>query len=131
MERLTASHQHPCQSVFMYLNMPSNPILARHYSAPPEVSLHSEEIERLLKAAPTPASAEPVALSARNRLRAQIAQIEMDGLMAEVRLRIGDQELISVITRSSAQRLGLKVGDEVFAVVKATEVMIGKQGLEL
>jgi molybdate transport system regulatory protein len=46
--------------------------------------------------------------------------------MAEVRLAIGEQELVSIITRSSAERLGLKVGQEVFAVIKSTEVMIGK-----
>ena len=46
--------------------------------------------------------------------------------MAEVRLRIGDQELVSVITRRSAERLALRIGDEVFAVIKSTEVMIGK-----
>jgi molybdopterin-binding protein len=47
--------------------------------------------------------------------------------MAEVVVRIGDQDLVSVITRSSAERLGLAVGDEVLAVIKSTEVMIGKQ----
>jgi molybdate transport system regulatory protein len=46
--------------------------------------------------------------------------------MAEVRLAIGDQELVSIITRSSVERMGLKVGDQVFAVIKSTEVMIGK-----
>lgn len=46
--------------------------------------------------------------------------------MAEVRIAIGDQELVAVITRSSAERLGLKVGDMAVAVIKSTEVMIGK-----
>jgi molybdopterin-binding protein len=46
--------------------------------------------------------------------------------MAEARIAIGDQELIAVITRSSAERLRLAVGDSVFAVVKSTEVMIAK-----
>ena len=46
--------------------------------------------------------------------------------MAEVRVTIGDQELVSIITSGSARRLRLKVGDEVFAVIKSTEVMIGK-----
>jgi molybdate transport system regulatory protein len=71
-----------------------------------------------------------MAISARNRLRGSIARLQYDGLMAEVVLRIGDQELVSVITRSSADRLGLEVGDEVFAVVKATEVILGKEGRE-
>ena len=52
------------------------------------------------------------------------------GLMAEVVLRIGDQELVSVITRSSAERLGLRVGGEAFAVMKSTEVMIGTEERE-
>jgi molybdate transport system regulatory protein len=71
-----------------------------------------------------------MAISARNRLRGTISRLQYDGLMAEVVLRIGDQELVSVITRSSADRLGLELGDEVFAVVKATEVILGKEGRE-
>ena len=71
-----------------------------------------------------------VEISARNRLRGRISGLRFDGLMAEVELRIGDQELVSVITRSSAERLGLKVGDEAYAVMKATEVMIGKDERE-
>jgi molybdate transport system regulatory protein len=87
----------------------------------------SAELEALLGGA----AARPqrsLAISARNRLRGTIARLTIDGLMAEVQLRIGDQELVSVITRSSAERLGLAAGDEVFAVIKSTEVMIGKEG---
>lgn len=65
-------------------------------------------------------------LSARNQLRGTIMSLQIEGVMAEVRVRIGDQELVSVITRGSAERLGLRVGDRVFAVIKSTEVMIGK-----
>lgn len=65
-------------------------------------------------------------ISARNRLRGRISALVVDGLMAEVHVQIGDQEVVSVITRSSAVRLGLAVGDEVFAVMKSTEVMIAK-----
>jgi molybdopterin-binding protein len=67
-----------------------------------------------------------VELSARNQLRGRISGLTIEGLMCEVRLDIGGQELVSVITRSSAERLGLKVGDEALAVIKSTEVMIGK-----
>jgi len=67
-------------------------------------------------------------LSARNRLRGTVTALAVDGLMAEVRVRIGEQELVSVITRSSAERLGLKVGVEVCAVIKSTEVMIAREG---
>ena len=65
-------------------------------------------------------------LSARNQLRGRVAGLRVDGLMAEARIAIGDQELIAVITRASAERLRLAVGDSVFAVVKSTEVMIAK-----
>jgi molybdopterin-binding protein len=67
-----------------------------------------------------------VELSARNQLRGRILSIQRDGLMAEVRLDVGGQELVAVITRSSTERLRLKVGDEVLAVIKSTEVMIGR-----
>jgi molybdate transport system regulatory protein len=65
-------------------------------------------------------------LSARNQLRGRVIGLTVEGLMAEVRIGIGDQELVAVITRSSAERLRLKVGEPVFAVVKSTEVMIAK-----
>ncbi len=87
-----------------------------------------EEIEALLGGPRHAAPAASLSISARNRLRGRVARLSLDGLMAEVLIRIGDQELVSVITRSSAERLGLKVGDEVFAVIKSTEVMVGKEG---
>ena len=65
-------------------------------------------------------------ISARNRLRGTISSIVADGVMAEVRIQIADQEIVSIITRSSVERLRLAVGDSVFAVVKSTEVMIAK-----
>ena len=65
-------------------------------------------------------------ISARNQLRGTIVSLTIEGVMAEVRLRIGDQELTSIITRGSAERMRLKVGDMVYAVIKSTEVMIGK-----
>jgi molybdate transport system regulatory protein len=65
-------------------------------------------------------------LSARNQLRGRIIALAVEGVMAEVTVAIGDQQLVSVITRGSVERLGLRVGDEVLAVIKSTEVMIGK-----
>lgn len=69
-------------------------------------------------------------ISARNRLRGRIVAIEADGVMAEVRLDIGGQRLVAVITRSSAERLRLAVGSEVLAVIKSTEVMIAREAGE-
>jgi molybdate transport system regulatory protein len=71
-----------------------------------------------------------IELSARNRLFGRIVRLTLDGLMAEVHLAIGDQTLVSIITRASAERLGLGEGQEVFAVIKSTEVMIGKEERE-
>jgi molybdopterin-binding protein len=64
-------------------------------------------------------------LSARNRLAGTVKSIETSDLMAEVVVELGDgQEVTAVITAGSVERLGLSEGDEVDAVVKATEVMI-------
>ena len=65
-------------------------------------------------------------ISARNQLRAKVTAISFGGVMAEVRLEVGGQELVAVITRASAERLRIKVGDQVVAIIKATEVMVGK-----
>jgi molybdopterin-binding protein len=89
-----------------------------------------DQLEALLGRPGAAVPAGTMAISARNRLRGTIARLQFDGLMAEVVLRIGDQELVAVITRSSADRLGLAVGDEAFAVIKATEVILGKEGRE-
>jgi molybdopterin-binding protein len=74
---------------------------------------------------PTEASGS-LELSARNQLRGKIVGLRLDGVMAEVRVALGDQELVSIITRASAERLQLGLGDSVLAVIKSTEVMIGK-----
>jgi len=65
-------------------------------------------------------------LSARNQLRAKVTSVALGNIMAEVRMQIGDQELVAAVTKASAERLGLKAGDEVLAVIKATEVMVGR-----
>ena len=50
-----------------------------------------------------------------------------DGLMAQIRLRIGDQSLTAIITRDAIDALRLKRGDEALAVIKSTEVMVAKE----
>jgi len=84
------------------------------------------QIEALLGVSRTPAT-RLVELSARNQLRGRVSTLRQDGLMAEVHLDIGGQELVAVITRASAERLRLAVGEEVLAIVKSTEVMIGRE----
>jgi molybdopterin-binding protein len=65
-------------------------------------------------------------LSARNQIRGKITSIKHGAVMAEVVIDIESQELTSTITIGSLERLGLKVGDRVTAVIKASDVLIGK-----
>ena len=66
-------------------------------------------------------------LSARNQFPGTVKSVKLGGVMAEVVVTVGDIEIVSAITRDSAERLGLKPGDAVTAVVKSTEVMIDKK----
>ena len=68
-----------------------------------------------------------VSLSGRNRLRGIVEEVRREGLLAQVRLRIGDQQLTAVITRDAVDELRLARGEEATAIVKATEVMIGRE----
>jgi molybdopterin-binding protein len=52
--------------------------------------------------------------------------VKLSDVVAEVVVSVGAIEIVSVISRTSADRLGLKVGDEVTAVIKSTEVLIDK-----
>ena len=65
-------------------------------------------------------------LSVRNHLKGTIEEIEWGDVLAHVTVRVGDSVIESVITKRSAEEMGLKKGDAVTAVVKATEVMIAK-----
>jgi molybdopterin-binding protein len=67
-------------------------------------------------------------LSARNRLRGYIDEVRVDGLLAQVRLRVGDQALTAVITADAVRALKLRRGDDALAIIKSTEVMIARSG---
>jgi molybdopterin-binding protein len=67
-----------------------------------------------------------MALSARNQLPGIVHEIQMGDVMAHVVVKVGDNLIESVITRTSAEELRLKKGDSVRVVVKSTEVMIQK-----
>jgi molybdopterin-binding protein len=93
------------------------------------------EIDRLLThSAPTAkprARAESpddaiMGLSARNRLQGFVEEVRVDGLLAQVRLRVGDQTLTAVITADAVQALKLRRGDDALAIIKSTEVMIAR-----
>ena len=65
-------------------------------------------------------------LSARNQFKGTVKSVKLGSIMAEVGVDIGGHEVVSEISKGSVERLGLKAGDAVTAIVKATEVMIGK-----
>jgi molybdopterin-binding protein len=62
--------------------------------------------------------------SGRNQLVGRIEEVRISGLMAEVRISIGDQQITSIITARSAREMQLKPGQTAAALIKATEVMI-------
>ncbi len=65
-------------------------------------------------------------ISARNVLRGKVKSVTFGMISAEVVVELsGGDEIVSVITKRSAEELGLEVGKEVSVVVKATNVMIG------
>ena len=94
------------------------------------------EIERLLArqqpvgpaASSTPPPGDEIIadLSARNRLRGYIDEVRVDGLLAQVRLRVGDQTLTAVITADAVRAMKFKRGDDATAIIKSTEVMIAR-----
>jgi len=67
-----------------------------------------------------------VAISARNQLPGTVTSIATGEVMAEVEVAVGDNRIVSVITRRSVEELGLSEGDEVTVVIKSTEVMLAK-----
>ncbi len=86
------------------------------------------EVDRLLfrtrgKTAPERALLSRL-VSGRNQLVGRIDGVRISGLMAEVKLSIGDQKITSIITASSAREMKLKPGQTAAALIKATEVMI-------
>ena len=68
-----------------------------------------------------------IEISGRNQLDGTVTEIRLGDVMAEVRARIGEQEVVSVITRSSVERLSLQVDDPVLVIIKATDVMVGRR----
>jgi molybdopterin-binding protein len=65
-------------------------------------------------------------LSARNQFKGTVKSVKHGSVMAEVIVTVGNLEVVSAITRGSAEQLGLKPGDEVTAIIKSTEVLIAK-----
>jgi len=99
--------------------------------------LSEAEVDRLLAPQAPPAGTKRraaagtprliVALSGRNRLRGFVEEVRTDGLLGQIRLRIGDQTLTAVITSDAIGELKLRRGDDALAIIKSTEVMIARE----
>jgi molybdopterin-binding protein len=94
------------------------------------------EVERLVarrapgikaRTGPSPVAGLIVALSGRNRLRGFVDEVRIDGVLGQVRLRIGDQTLTAVVTRDALEELKLKRGDNAVAIIKSTDVMVARE----
>jgi molybdopterin-binding protein len=85
------------------------------------------EIDRLVGTDKRKTRKKPVgldAISGRNKLFGKITEMRYDGLLAQVSIEIGGQTITSIITSDAARDLDLKKGTSVYALVKATEVMV-------
>ena len=69
----------------------------------------------------------PAGLSARNRLAGTVRSVEIEGVMALVEIDVGDHVVVAAVTRDAVADLGLVPGEPVEAVVKATDVMVGRR----
>ena len=65
-------------------------------------------------------------ISGRNQLLGSVVEVKIEGLLAKVVLAVGNQRVTSIITADAVRELALKPGDQAIALIKATEVMIGR-----
>ena len=88
---------------------------------------HRVPVEALDEFLP-PAAAHPgtARISTRNQLVGTVLEVTVDGLLAKVVLAVGKQRITAIITADAVKELAIKPGDQALALVKATEVMIGK-----
>ena len=65
-------------------------------------------------------------ISARNRLKGKVTEVTKGATTAHVRIDVGGTLVTASITNQAVDELGLKVGDEAYAVIKASDVMVGR-----
>jgi len=88
---------------------------------------HRVPLEALDEFLPHPvAHAGAARISGRNQLLGTLLEVTIEGLLAKIVLAVGTQRVTAIITADSARELCLRPGEEELAVIKATEVMIGR-----
>jgi molybdopterin-binding protein len=65
-------------------------------------------------------------ISVRNKLAGTVKEVRLGAVMAEIIIQVGDNQVVSAITKDAAEDLALKEGDKVTALVKSTSVMVQK-----
>ncbi len=65
--------------------------------------------------------------SGRNRLPGTVTEVKIEGLMAQIGMKVGENHVVALISAEAARELKLKVGDRATALIKATSVMIVKE----
>lgn len=65
--------------------------------------------------------------SGRNRLPGTVTEVKIEGLMAQIGVKVGENHVVALISAEAARELNLKVGDKATALIKATSVMIVKE----
>ncbi len=67
-------------------------------------------------------------ISARNKMNGKITDIKTGGVMARVKIQVEEPgEITALITKESVEKLGLKEGDDATAIIKSTEIIVGKE----
>ena len=68
-----------------------------------------------------------MSLSARNQLNGKVCGVNIGAVMANIKVEVSEPGVITaLITKESAEKLGLKEGDDVTAIIKSTEVIVSK-----
>jgi molybdopterin-binding protein len=88
---------------------------------------HRVPIEALREFLPHPVARTGAGrVSGRNQLHGTVEEVIVEGLLAKVVLSVGPQRVTAIITADAVRELGIKRGEEAVALIKATEVMIGR-----
>ena len=67
-------------------------------------------------------------ISARNNLNGKVENVDLGAVMASIKIKVDKPSLITaLITKESAESLDLKEGDKVSAIIKSTEIIVGKE----